>query len=101
MSWNGTSAFLRQCDTFMKENRIGLPWVIVTKHKGSFGQAIEDIEYLEFNGYTRPTMDAGRRFIFSLQNDGVDVVMIRCKGQKARQYALDKVNSILDMRGIA
>jgi hypothetical protein len=100
MSWNGTGAFLRQCEQFMHENKVGLPWIIVTRYKGNYGQAIEDIEHIDFDGYTRPTMDKGGRFIFSLQLGYKDVAMVRCKGQKARQYALDKVNTILDARGV-
>lgn len=70
------------------QNKIGLPWIIVTLYKGSYGTSIEALDYLDYDNYSKPTMDKTRRHIFSLNKNNQPIAMVRCKGKKALAHIL-------------
>lgn len=74
------------------ENKCGLPWIIVTLYKGSYGTSIDAFDYLDFDDYSKPTKDKSGRWLFSLNKNYKPIAMVRCKGKKALNHAL----SILD-----
>lgn len=79
-----------------QRNRIGLPWVYVRLFRGSFGDQLDNITWMDFDMHSRPHKDAGGHWIFSLKNKGEDVCMVRCWGGKALSRALEVVNALLD-----
>jgi hypothetical protein len=79
------------------ENRIGLPWVMVRQYKGSFSSLLAAaLQHYDFDQYSHPTKDKTGHWLFSLKYLGSDVLMIRCWGSKAKDHALQVVNSVMD-----
>lgn len=80
------------------ENRIDIPWVTVRLSNHLFHGNLDIIDHMDFDNYSKPRMDAHKWWIFSLKDSVGDVCMIRCRGSAARDYALNKVNQILDAK---
>lgn len=78
------------------ENKIGLPWLYIRRYKGSFGTDVDLIDTFDFDQYSTPTKDSTGHWIFSLKDTNQDVCMIRCYGERAKNYALTVVNKCLD-----
>lgn len=73
------------------ENKIGLPWAYVRLSKGSFGNQLDILDYIEFDMHSLPKKDATGHWIFSLKHEGRDVCMVRCWGKAALVHAVGKV----------
>ena len=77
------------------ENRCGLPWIIVTLYKGSYGTSIDALDYIDYNSYSMPRKDKSGRWIFSLGKDYTPIAMVRCNGKKALSHVLAIIDEAL------